>query len=308
LAIDGTKLVRKYLYTMKKNTASRTAQYMALYRAMEAQRPARRRLFTDPYAKYFLDRGLRLAAWATVFSPFERLLYGYLQRRIPGSLASGLARTRLIDDWLESWIYRGIRQVIVLGAGFDTRSLRLQALRSIPVIEIDHPATAHKKLSILRKVLPSLPENTRYLSIDFDKESLEELFDREGIDFTLPTFFIWEGVTNYLQPEAINGTFALAGRFAEGSVMLFTYIHRQVLDEPTAFFGAERLLRDVEDIQERWTFGFVPEELPAYLRAYGFELMEDAGAAEYRGKYLAERKSILKGYEFYRVAMAVKRG
>ena len=64
----------------------------------------------------------------------------------------------------------------------------------------------------------------------------------------------------------------------------------------------------VEDIQERWTFGFMPEELPAYLRAYGFELMEDAGAAEYRGKYLAERKSILKGYEFYRVSMAVKRG
>lgn len=281
---------------------------MALYRAMETQRPARRRLFADPYAKYFLDGGLRLATWATVFPPIERLLYVYLQRRIPGSLASGLARTRLIDDWLQSWLYRGIRQVIVLGAGFDTRSLRLPALRSIPVIEIDHPDTAHKKLSILGKALPSLPANTRYLPIDFDKDSLAALFERERIDFSLPTFFIWEGVTNYLQPEAVNQTFALAGRFAEGSVMLFTYIHQQVLDDPAAFFGAERLLRDVEEIHEKWTFGFVPEELPAYLRTYGFSLMEDMGAAEYREKYLADRKSILKGYEFYRVAMAVREG
>jgi methyltransferase (TIGR00027 family) len=293
---------------MKKNTASRTAQYMALYRAMEARRSARRRLFSDPYAKYFLDRGLRLAAWASGFPPFESLLYRYLQRRIPGSLASGLARTRLIDDWLESWLYRGIRQVIVLGAGFDTRALRLKALRSIPVIEIDHPDTAQKKLSILRRVLPALPENIRYLSIDFDQESLAALFDREGIDFSLPTFFIWEGVTNYLQPEAIAQTFALAGRFAKGSVILFTYIHQQVLDDPAAFFGAERLLRDVGDIQEKWTFGFVPSALPAYLRRYGFSLMEDEGAGEYREKYLAARKSILKGYEFYRVAMAVKEG
>jgi len=78
------------------------------------------------------------------------------------------------------------------------------------------------------------------------------------------------------------------------------------LEEPAAFFGAERLLRDLERIEERWTFGFDPGALAAYLREFGWELMEDMGAGDYRKKYLGERKGILKGYEFYRVAMAMK--
>ena len=239
---------------MKKNTASRTAQYMALYRAMETRRPAGRRLFTDPYAIHFLDPGLRLACRAAAFGPGERLLYRYMQGRIPGALASGLSRTRLIDDLLESGVRQGIRQVIILGAGFDTRSLRLGSLRSVNVIEIDHPDTQRKKLSILGRELPSLPSNTRYLSIDFDRQSLAELFDEQWIDYSLPTFFIWEGVTNYLQPEAIDATFALAAKFPEGSMIGFTYIDRRVLEEPAAFFGAERLLRDLERLEEKWTF------------------------------------------------------
>jgi methyltransferase (TIGR00027 family) len=291
---------------MKKDTASRTAQYMALYRALETSRPAGRRLFADPYAIHFLDPGLRLACRAAAFGPGERLLYRYIQGRMPGSLASGIARTRLIDDLLESGVRQGIRQVIILGAGFDTRSLRLGSLGAANVIEIDHPDTQRRKLSILERELPSLPSNTRYLSIDFDRQSLAGLLDEQWIDFSLPTFFIWEGVTNYLQPEAIAATFALTAKFAEGSMIVFTYIHRRVLEAPGEFFGAERLLRDLERIEEKWTFGFDPEALPAYLGGFGWELMEDMGAADYREKYLPERKGILKGYEFYRVAMAIK--
>jgi hypothetical protein len=78
------------------------------------------------------------------------------------------------------------------------------------------------------------------------------------------------------------------------------------LDRPGSFFGAEKLLKDLEELEEKWTFGFTPTELPGYLRAFGLKLLEDSGAADYREKYLPERKSILKGYEFYRVAMARK--
>jgi hypothetical protein len=77
-----------------------------------------------------------------------------------------------------------------------------------------------------------------------------------------------------------------------------------VLEDPAAFFGAERLLNDLAAIEERWTFGFRPEELPAYLAGFGMQLLKDSGAADYRQQYLPERKKILKGYEFYRVAMA----
>ena len=97
------------------------------------------------------------------------------------------------------------------------------------------------------------------------------------------------------------------GRLAAEELYIrnFTYIDRTVLEDPTAFFGAERLIRDLDEIEERWTFGFRPEELPSYLAPYGMTLKEDKGAAEYRLQYLPERNSILKGYEFYRVARAV---
>jgi len=289
---------------MQANTPSKTAQYMALYRAMETRRPKNKRLFTDPYAIRFLDLRLRLVCRLAAFPPAEHLLYRYIQRRIPGALASGLARTRLIDELLETTVRQGMQQLIILGAGFDTRSLRLEYLQDLPVIEIDHPDTAHRKLQILQRHEPALPGNTRYLSIDFDRQSLEDLFRHQRVDLSRPTTLIWEGVTNYLQKEAIDAVFTLAAKLPKGSYIIFTYVDRKVLEDPSAFFGAERLLNDLAAIEERWTFGFRPEELPAYLAGFGMQLIIDSGAADYRQQYLPERKEILMGYEFYRVAMA----
>jgi methyltransferase (TIGR00027 family) len=293
---------------VKANTASKTAQYMALYRALETRRPRNRRLFTDPYAIHFLDKGFRLACRLSAFRPAENLFYRIMQRRIPGALASGLARTRYIDELLENAIGQGARQVIILGAGFDTRSLRLPFLKALPVIEIDHPDTARKKLQLLKKIAPSLPGNTRYLQLDFNLRDLDSLLREQVIDCTIPTVMVWEGVTNYLQKEAIDQTFTFAARFPPESSIIFTYVDQKVLENPSTFFGAERLLKDLSAIGEDWTFGFVPELLPPYLRKFSFQLLEDRGAADYREKYLPERKGILQGYEFYRVALAGRTG
>jgi methyltransferase (TIGR00027 family) len=194
--------------------------------------------------------------------------------------------------------------VIILGAGFDTRALRLDYLSNIPVIEIDHPNTARRKTTILTKTLGHLPKHIHYWQIDFNKESLQELAVREKLDFSIPTTIIWEGVTNYLDAQAINNTFSFASQFAKGSYIIFTYVHQQVLDAPENFFGAEKLLKDLEAMEERWTFGFNPEKLSAYLHPYNFVLLEDSGATNYRDKYLPDRPE--KGYEFYRVAFASK--
>jgi len=291
---------------MKANTASRTAQYMALFRALETKRRPTRRLFSDPWAIHFLDKGFKRITRLSAMAPVYRLVTNIIQHRIPGALASGVARTQYIDELLHRSIGNGSRQVIILGAGFDTRAVRLDFLKNIPVIEIDHPDTSGIKKAIIREALHSLPLNTRYLQMDFNTQSLAGLLDAEGIDFTLPATIIWEGVTNYLSAETIDSSFALLGRFAKGSSVIFTYVHKQVLEEPAAFFGAEKLLDDLDAIEERWTFGFYPHELPGYLGRYGFRLTEDTGAADYRRKYLSGREHLFKGYEFYRVAHAQK--
>src|SRR5581483_4625164 len=270
---------------MKANKASQTAQIMALYRALETTLPEDKRLFIDPFASSFLQGKLKLAVHLYPFSLGRRYVQHTMRKKIPGAMSSGVARTRYIDDLLQQTIQQGVQQVVILGAGFDTRALRCNFLSATPVIEIDHPNTARRKMQILQKKLCRLPGHVQYWQIDFNKESLHELAARKQLNFSIPTTIIWEGVTNYLNEEAINSTFSFAQQFTAGSFIIFTYVHQQVLQAPQTFFGAEQLLKDLEAIEERWTFGFEPSALSAYLQQYNFVLIEDSGASDYRQKY-----------------------
>src|SRR5437773_12417079 len=130
---------------MKADKASQTAQYMALFRALETTLPENKRLFIDPYAVSFLEGKLKIATRLSPLSFVRRYVQNTIHKKIPGAMSSGIARTRYIDDLLHQTIQQGVKQVLILGAGFDTRGLRLNFLSSIPVIEIDHPNTARKK-------------------------------------------------------------------------------------------------------------------------------------------------------------------
>lgn len=290
---------------MKTDTASRTAQYMALFRALETNRPSGKRLFTDPYAFSFLTARFKFITQLSVVPFIRDLIYRIIRKRIPGALSSGVARTRYIDELLQQAVRDGAKQVVILGAGYDTRALRLGFLRALPVIEIDHPATAKAKRERIMKSLGQLPEHVRYLEIDFNEQKLEQLAAQQQIDLSRPTVFIWEGVSNYLSHEAVASTFAFMGSFAAGSYIIFTYVDEKVLRYPAAFFGGEKLLQDLRQIEENWTFGLEPFLVRRYLDGFGMELLEDYSAVEYRNHYLPERTE--KGYEFYRVAFAVKR-
>lgn len=281
---------------MKKHTASRTARYMALFRALETKR-AHDKLVSDPYAINFLDKNLKLATQLSGMPIIRSIIHRIIQRRIPGAYSSGIARTRYIDELLQQAVNQGVEQVIILGAGFDTRALRLDFLHDVPVIEIDHPNTS----AVKKEKLGSQPANVKYIQLDFNEQGLNDL----QLNTSLRTAFIWEGVTNYLQEAAIAATFRFIQQFPAGSFVIFTYVDEKVLQEPGAWFGAEKLLRDVADLEERWTFGWKPVALRKYLQTFDMELLEDKDAIEYRRQYMPTRTE--KGYEFYRVAFAVRK-
>ena len=288
---------------MKANTPSRTAQYMALFRAIETEQPANKRIFTDKYAINFLDKGLKITTKISGLPIMCSLIPKIIHNKARGALSSGIARTKFIDDLLLYTIQNGIGQVVILGAGFDTRAHRLDFLKEIPVIEIDHPDTSNFKTKKLKQT-GQLKENIRYLQLDFNKENLNDFVQQNKIDFTVPTTIIWEGVTNYLTQESIDKTFEFISRFSKNSFIIFTYIHKQVFDNETTFEGTEKLFKNLKRNEEVWTFGFLPSELKKYLQRFGMTLLDDKGAAEYREKYIPERKGLLNGYEFYRVAFA----
>jgi methyltransferase (TIGR00027 family) len=114
---------------------------MAVQRALESVRPPSSRLFCDAFAQHFVSRRWRLVIRAGRLGAVRRTVEG-LYDRVAGSgpRASAVARTRLIDD-LVTDARSSIGQLVILGAGFDSRAWRLPGLEEVTVFEVDHPAT-----------------------------------------------------------------------------------------------------------------------------------------------------------------------
>ena len=226
---------------MKTGQASRTAEYMAFFRALESARPSRKRLFTDRFAVQFLRPGLRRALWFSRLPVLGALIPWYADRRLPGARTSGIARTRLIDDALCQALREGIGQVVILGAGFDCRAYRLPGIGSAAVFEVDHPATLSVKRAHLRRVLAKLPENVRFVEMDFNRQNLRDTLTQAGLDLLRPAVFLWEGVTNYLTADAVSAVLRFVAGCAAGSRLIFTYVHRRALDGSGLFEGAAEI-------------------------------------------------------------------
>jgi methyltransferase (TIGR00027 family) len=275
---------------------------MALFRALESLRPASSRLFVDPYAAIFL-RGWR--KWLYGIARFHvglRIAEELLDRAAPGARAAGIARTRWIDEEAAAALETAT-QLVLLGAGFDTRAYRLAAAARATVFELDYPETSLAKQAILRTAKRSAPEHVRCIGIDFNRQSIAEVLIQAGFDNARPTCFIWEGVTNYLTAESIDGVLRQIWQTAGDNILLLTYIDRAVLDNPERFFGAARLIARLQSYGEPWTFGLHPDEIKPYLAARGFELVKDSGIVEV---WLRAGRSSrgTRGYEFYRLASA----
>jgi methyltransferase (TIGR00027 family) len=289
---------------MKTDNSSKTAEYMALFRALESTRSSRMRLFSDPLATDFLRPSLKRVALLARFPGGLTLLEKTADRRVPGARTSAIARTRLIDDLLTEGVGDEIYQIVILGAGFDCRAYRLPILNARDVYEVDHPLTLDRKRAPLKKRFGKLPHNLHYVPVDFNRESLDRRLQQAGLKNSLKTMFLWEGVTNYLTAEAVASVFRYVSGFPLGSRLIFTYVHSGVLDGTVNFYGAERLLADVIELHEPWTFGMCPDEVSRHLQEHGLRLMVDMGASQYRKRYFGRRADNMRGYEFYHVAMA----
>jgi methyltransferase (TIGR00027 family) len=283
---------------------SRTAEFMAFFRALETARPASGRLFDDPLAIRFLRPSLRGAALSARVPGIGWALTHYIDRRWPGARSSGVARTRFIDDALDTALAGGFDQVVLLGAGFDSRAYRLPAASRVRVFEVDHPNTSRTKQQHIRALLGRMPAHVTFAAIDFTCERLDEILHTSGLDLARPVFFVWEGVSQYLDADAVDSTIRYVATAAADSKLLFTYVDSGALRPNAGFDGMAAINRALENADEPWTFGFDPAALPGYLRARGLGLISDLGAADYRALYADRTLNRAKGYEFYRIAVA----
>jgi methyltransferase (TIGR00027 family) len=273
--------------------ASRTAQHNALFRALEQGLPAP--LFHDPWARRFLRGRYRWAArvpaaWAA------RLI----DRRWPGPRAAVSVRTRYIDDAVRRAAADGLDQLVILGAGLDARAYRMPELRSLRVFEVDHPETQRFK----RRVVGDAPAWVTYVAVDLGGEDLALALAAAGFDPARRTLLLWEGVTNYLDAASVGATLRFAA--ANARELIFTYVERRLLEDPASFRGGAAAQAYVREIGEPFTFGLVPEQLPAYLGEYGLALEEDHALSALAPRYYVGPPPPVSAY--YHVARARCRG
>jgi methyltransferase (TIGR00027 family) len=289
---------------MRSGQASRTAEHNALFRALESSLPENRRLFDDPLARACLTWPLTLVGRLAAVPGLRELVRAFIDHRWPGVRSSVVARTRLIDDAITASMDERMAQLVILGAGYDTRAYRLPGLRGMTVFEVDHPDTQRAKQRALRRALPAAPANVRYIAGDFNQRQLSSTMAATGYRETAPTVFLWEGVTGYLTEAAVDATLRWCSQAVAGSLLIFTYAHLDVLTDPTRFVGTDRLFATLANAGEKLTFGIDPATLAGFLGDRGLSLERDIGATEYRELYFRDKARKMRGHEFYRVAFA----
>jgi methyltransferase (TIGR00027 family) len=253
----------------------------------------------------YLARAFATGTYAWLLALPRRPLLHLVERLAPGGSCFLLARTRFMDDHLEHALTQQLRQVVILGAGYDTRAHRFQRqLCDVQVFEVDLPATQGEKLRRLRRAGIELAPNVVYVQHDFAAGALLGTLEGAGFDRNLRTLFIWEGVCYYLKAPAVEETLQLVARCPKGSGIAFDYALQSFVEGDCSTYGAARVQRWLKRNAEPFHFGLEPGELGPYASALGLALQEDIGPREMSERYLVSGNGRVLGKPYGHLRLA----
>jgi methyltransferase (TIGR00027 family) len=258
---------------MKPNQPSRTALMIARQRAAH-QLLDRGSIFDDPFAVKILREDEKDVLQFATSHPLAGI----------GRLFTA-ARSRIAEDTLSAAVERGVRQIVILGAGLDTFALRNpHRAVEIRVYEVDHPDTQAWKRERLAGAQLAIPPWLIFVPVDFEHDDLGERLAGAGLQRNSPAFFTWLGVVPYLTQEAVLGTLDFMASIPNSEVV-FDYL------EPAESFSEElRQLEktraeQLEKMGERSASRFEPAGMAAMLRSHGFSAVEDTDFEEIRSRF-----------------------
>lgn len=285
---------------MMEQKPSSSAESVAAARAAESSKSEDERVCYDPFAKDFLGSRFSRILKSRLLT---KIALWYFDRKVPGAIGCIVSRTRYIDDYLKACIEDGIEQLVILGAGYDSRAYRFNQLEGkVKVFEVDLPSTLKVKMEKVEHIFGSLPDNVVYVPIDFDKEKLDKKLFENGYDKNLKTLFIWEGVTMYITAEAVDETLAfVAENSGLGSSIIFNYIFQSVVDGTSAVGYAEKTRRSYEQRGEPLIFGIEEGTIDDFLSRRGFYQVKNVTgdffkSAYFKGKNQSRKVCCLCGF------------
>ena len=269
---------------MARNPAAKTAFNPMVQVAIEQYEPAGRRLVDDDLALRILPAGRRLLVRTMRWNPLRRMTIAAGERAVPGSWTIITCRKRFIDDRLAEALPE-VDAVVILGAGMDTRGLRLARRSDTPVFEVDLPVNIKAKKAAIDGAFTTPPSSVHLVPLDFERDDLFAVLTEHGYRSDARTFFIWEGVTQYLTAEAVDATLAQLRSAPAGSRLDFTYVQRDFIDGVDVS-AAPSLYRRFRERSQVWKYGLRPDEVDRFLDGYGWRLLDQLGPDQARDRYV----------------------
>jgi len=204
------------------------------------------------------------------------------------------ARSRIAEDALSRAVERGIRQMVILGAGLDTFALR-NPHGGLEIYEVDHPATQAWKLERLAEAQIALPTWLTLVPVDFELDNVGEKLATAGFQQNAPAFFSWLGVVPYLTQDAIRRALDYMSSI-QNSEVVFDYM------EPAEAFSEElrriekARAEQLEKIGERSDSRFEPAAIAAILHSHGFCDLEDIDFQQIASRFGSAVQGLAPGH------------
>lgn len=262
---------------MQSGQPSRTARAAAFHRAAH-QLLEQGRIFADPLAVGILGEDADAIRRAAEERPSGRRMRIFIA-----------VRSRFAEDALAAAVERGVRQLVVLGAGLDTYAYRGALRDRLRIFEVDHPATQAWKRERLAAAAIPVPAFLAFAPVDFERETLADGLAAAGFDPAQQTFFTWLGVVPYLTKEAFWATLGFIAKLPGGAHVVFDYANPPDELPEEMRVSHDRRAAHVADLGEAWINYFESDQLRGELTALGFTEVEDLGPRQIAEHYFPSR-------------------
>jgi methyltransferase (TIGR00027 family) len=275
---------------------SETALVAAMYRAIAHKEHGDETYGGDSLAENFLPPHFR---FLIRFKGIRAKVRKKSDTLTPGVYEYVLARTAFFDGVYARALEEGTPQIVLLGAGYDTRAYRLQSKdHNLRIFELDVPTTQGRKITCLRKRGKEIPDNVKLVPINFDKDSIEEILEKAGFNKNLKTLFMWEGVSMYLKPESVGATLAfVSGLLNRESSIAFDYAIEVSQDDMDDHFGAREFVETWKKHRSNEMFEFSIDEnrINSFLEETGLKLNNHMDSSEIHKKFLQDDSGSIMG-------------
>jgi methyltransferase (TIGR00027 family) len=228
------------------------------------------------------------------------LLLRRVNQRVPGAYTYEIARAKFIDEIVLGAASAGLDELILLGAGLDSRPYRLgEQLRGVRVIEVDHPASQASKRARLCRLLGREPDQVSFVEIDFTRDDLDATLAGVGHQRAGGTLFIWSGVSPYLPEEAVAEVLSwVGGHGSPRTSIVFDACWAEAIDGSREYFGAAELRRAVAETSEPLRWGIREGRVEQTLSRFGLHAEQTLSGEQARTTYLKRSDGTLHDQPF----------